>query len=296
MADKAKMVIAIGGPPHSGKSVFLAELYRQTLAKIGSSVFLQRACPDGEGMWSAEADQDLVKQIRRKGQFDAPTMNFYFSSIEGLKKTKEIVLIDLGGMKSLENILILAHCSDLVVLSSKKDQLDKWGLLSQELPAIVRALKTQDTDFLLSKQKEGVVDIIPPGKLEQFPDDEAKKEEISRRVAVLHQNFEPTIEGLAENEVNVLARLGSRLLTEEERQQADELISNEKPLTGDLISNIDISEVPYRGEMVDLDRDRSSITYAEAIAQTVAGINNVREERETMLEGNEDHIQGEKEG
>lgn len=295
MAEKAKMVIAIGGPPHSGKSVFLAELYRQALAKIGSTVFLQRACPDGEGMWSAEADQDLVKQIRRKGQFDAPTMNFYFNSIEGLKKTKEIVLVDLGGMKSLENILILAHCSDLIILSSKKDQLDKWGLLAQKLPAIVRALKTQDLDFLLSKQKEGVVDIIPPSKLEQFSSDDAVKEEIGRRVVVLHQNFGPAIEGLAENEVNVLARLGSRLLTEEERQKADELISSGKPLTGDLISNIDISEVPYRGEMVDLDRDRSSITYSETITQMVTGINDVREEKETMLEGNEGHIHGEKE-
>ena len=63
------MVVAVGGPPHSGKSVFLAELYRQLLAKRPSGVFLQRACPDGEGMWSAETNPQLVAEIRRKGSF-----------------------------------------------------------------------------------------------------------------------------------------------------------------------------------------------------------------------------------
>jgi CRISPR-associated protein Csx3 len=53
-------VIAVGGPPHSGKSVFLAELYRQLLQRQPSGVFLQRACPDGEGMWSNEADLGCV--------------------------------------------------------------------------------------------------------------------------------------------------------------------------------------------------------------------------------------------
>ena len=43
-------VIAIGGPPHSGKSVFLAELYRQLLQRQPTGVFLQRACPDGVGL------------------------------------------------------------------------------------------------------------------------------------------------------------------------------------------------------------------------------------------------------
>lgn len=68
---KLGRAIAFVGPPHSGKSVFLAEMYRQLLAnpKIGDKAFLQRACPDGEGMWSAEADQELVKKIRRKGKF-----------------------------------------------------------------------------------------------------------------------------------------------------------------------------------------------------------------------------------
>src|SRR3989338_3719348 len=88
------MVIAVGGPPHSGKSVFLAELYRQLLARRPAGVFLQRACPDGEGMWSAEADPAVVAEIRRKGNFDAGFMTFTLKSIEALGTRFPITLVD----------------------------------------------------------------------------------------------------------------------------------------------------------------------------------------------------------
>src|SRR3990167_3520743 len=101
------MVVAVGGPPHSGKSVFLAELYRQLLARRPSGTFLQRACPDGEGMWSAESDPALVKEIRRKGSFSQAFMLFTLKSIENLGAGMPRVLIDLGGLRTAENAEIL---------------------------------------------------------------------------------------------------------------------------------------------------------------------------------------------
>lgn len=126
--ERLGRAIAFVGPPHSGKSVFLAELYRQLLAdkKVGDKAFLQRACPDGEGMWSAEADQALVKQLRRKGSFDEPTMNFFIQSIRGLRKNKSIVLVDCGGRRSNQNAVILQECSDAVILSSKPEEFEPW--------------------------------------------------------------------------------------------------------------------------------------------------------------------------
>lgn len=120
------MVIAVGGPPHSGKSVFLAELYRQLLARRPASAFLQRACPDGEGMWSAEADPALVKEIRRKGNFDAVFMTFTLQAIEALGTRFPIVLVDLGGRRSAQNGEILARCSHQIVLSSKEEENQPW--------------------------------------------------------------------------------------------------------------------------------------------------------------------------
>lgn len=120
------MVIAVGGPPHSGKSVFLAELYRQLLARRPAGAFLQRACPDGEGMWSAESDPALVKEIRRKGNFDAGFMLFTLQAIEALGTRFPIVLVDLGGRRSAQNAEILARCSHQVVLSSKEEENKPW--------------------------------------------------------------------------------------------------------------------------------------------------------------------------
>ncbi len=120
------MVIAVGGPPHSGKSVFLAELYRQILARRPADVFLQRACPDGEGMWSAESDPTLVKEIRRKGNFDAGFMAFTLKAIEALGLRFPITLVDLGGRRSAQNAEILARSSHLIVLSSKEEENKPW--------------------------------------------------------------------------------------------------------------------------------------------------------------------------
>lgn len=120
------MVVAVGGPPHSGKSVFLAELYRQLLARKASKVFLQRACPDGEGMWSAESDPALVREIRRKGAFSQEFMLFTLKSIENLGKTFPLVLLDLGGKRTAENAEILSRTTHLIVLSSKEDEVEPW--------------------------------------------------------------------------------------------------------------------------------------------------------------------------
>jgi len=120
------LVVAVGGPPHSGKSVFLAELYRQLLARKATRVFLQRACPDGEGMWSAETDPRLVSEIRKKGAFSQEFMNFTLKSIENLGKTFPLVLLDLGGRRTAENAEILKRSTHLILLSSKDEENELW--------------------------------------------------------------------------------------------------------------------------------------------------------------------------
>lgn len=151
--EKLGRAIAFVGPPHSGKSVFLAELYRQLLAneKVGDKAFLQRACPDGEGMWSAEADQALVKQLRQKGSFDEPTMNFFIQSIRGLRKNKPIVLVDCGGRRSNQNAVILQECSDAIILSSKPEEFEPWRQFCEENG--VRVLAEFKSELLTPEQR-----------------------------------------------------------------------------------------------------------------------------------------------
>lgn len=124
---KKEFIVTVGGPPHSGKSIFLAELYRQILARRESGfAFLQRACPDGEGMWSVESDPDIVREIRQKGDFSQEFILFTLKSIESLGKVFPLVLLDLGGRRTAENAEILARSTHLILLSSKEEEDEKW--------------------------------------------------------------------------------------------------------------------------------------------------------------------------
>lgn len=125
MAILNGMVVAVGGPPHSGKSVLLAELHRQLFARR-ARFFLERACPDGEGMWSSETDPKIVADIRRKGAFTQEFMIRKLAGIENLGKAFPLVLLDLGGRRTAENAEILKRSSHLILLSSKEEENEPW--------------------------------------------------------------------------------------------------------------------------------------------------------------------------
>lgn len=279
--NEGKTVIAMLGAPHSGKSVFVAELYRQALAnpEIGSKIFLQRACPDGEGMWSAEADQEVVKQLRQKGTFNPETINFYLSSIDGLRKSKDITLIDCGGLKSLENILLLAKCTDAIILSSNEEKLAQWSNFCNQLDEIVNAIKSKDIERLTQFQKEKTVEIIPESKMDQFPDEELLTAEVKKRIETLFENFTPALESVESNKLNIMAQLGSRLLAEEQRHELDRQTKSSTPVASELKSHVDTSSMPWQGEMVDLDRDRPNVAYTEAMSGMVGGLSELNQER-----------------
>ncbi len=122
------VVIAIAGPPHSGKSVFLAELYRQLLQRRSTGIFLHRACPDGEGMWSNEAQPERVAAIRRKGAFSPEFVELTLRAIERLGQNPQLalVLLDLGGRRTAENAEILRRSTHCFILSADPEETQAW--------------------------------------------------------------------------------------------------------------------------------------------------------------------------
>ncbi|MDP3740802.1 MAG: hypothetical protein Q8R08_00565, partial [bacterium] len=157
------MVVVVGGPPHSGKSVFLAELYRQLLAKRPSGVFLQRACPDGEGMWSAETNPKLVAEIRRKGSFSQEFMVFTLKAIENLGRRFPILLLDLGGRRTAENAEILRRSTHLIILSSKEGENEPWSQFAAaegcQTLAILASRLVKTSDGSLDQNVRSSVDL-----------------------------------------------------------------------------------------------------------------------------------------
>jgi CRISPR-associated protein Csx3 len=120
--------IAVGGPPHSGKSVLLAVL-RHLLPR--DKYVIIEAAPDGEGItgWAHEADQKLVRAVRRKSKFLEEFVDWVVDSVRNSRMP--ITLVDLGGYLLAEdgsfsptgqrltpqNERILRECSHFIVIA-----------------------------------------------------------------------------------------------------------------------------------------------------------------------------------
>lgn len=116
------------GPPHSGKSVFIVNL----IYNLPTDTFtIVRACPDGEGNWSNNKNQNETSAVRKKGKF---TKTFIADKCKEIdNQTNKIVLVDVGGVMSPENEQIFKHCDNFVVLSSDERQKQKWLEFGQKL-------------------------------------------------------------------------------------------------------------------------------------------------------------------
>lgn len=121
--------VAIGGPPHSGKSVLLSVL--RSLLPRDRFVIVEGA-PDGEGItgWAHEADQELVRAVRRKGKF---LQNFVDWVVDSIRNSgMPITLVDLGGMLlaedgsfsptgvrlTVQNQRILQECDGIIIIAN----------------------------------------------------------------------------------------------------------------------------------------------------------------------------------
>src|SRR5260370_8438800 len=85
--------ILFGGPPHAGKSVLFYSLAK-ALRERGIPHYAIRACPDGEGNWFYELDQDKVRLIRVKGEW---TSDFVKRMCLDLARRHLPLLVDIGG-------------------------------------------------------------------------------------------------------------------------------------------------------------------------------------------------------
>lgn len=122
------MKIIFCGPPHSGKSVFIANL----IDKMPTDAYtIIRACPDGEGTWSNNKNQNETTIVRKKGKF---TNSFIDSACKAIdNQSNSIVLVDVGGVMSPENEQIFKHCDSFVVLSGDEQKKQEWLEFGQRL-------------------------------------------------------------------------------------------------------------------------------------------------------------------
>lgn len=110
--------VLIGGPPHSGKSVFVYSL-THALRQKQIAHYVLRACPDGEGDWSNAADQALVRTIRVKGAFNET----YVSRVGGYLQNRHLpLLVDVGGKPTPKQQQMFSACTHAILLISGNNE------------------------------------------------------------------------------------------------------------------------------------------------------------------------------
>jgi len=121
--------IAIGGPPHSGKTVLMG-LLRALLPR--DKFVIVEAAPDGEGItgWSFEGNPELVSAVRRKGKFLEEFVDWVVDSVRSSRMP--LTLVDLGGYLLAEdgrfsptgvrltpqNERIVRECDGIIVIAN----------------------------------------------------------------------------------------------------------------------------------------------------------------------------------
>jgi len=122
--------VIIGGPPHSGKSVLFYSLTK-ALRERAIPHHAIRACPDGEGNWSQESDQETVRLIRVKGDWSDEFTERICLDIE---RRLLPMLIDVGGKPQGKQLRIFRHCTHSILLLHPDDEQNQlfWRGLVEE--------------------------------------------------------------------------------------------------------------------------------------------------------------------
>jgi CRISPR-associated protein Csx3 len=157
-------VVALIGPPHSGKSVFMNAL-RVAIRKWNPKLFqreffIVRACPDGEGDWFADIPANEATTFRYKGSFTDEFVNKVCAQLDALKKQKSLLLVDCGGKIDKKNQAILNHCTHAIIVSSDPHAFAEWrgAAAASEVKVIAEVESVQDE---ISK----LVDTGPPQRV-----------------------------------------------------------------------------------------------------------------------------------
>lgn len=125
---KKGIKIVIGGPPHSGKSVFI-EALTQNLDK--DHTFSFSAAPDGEGPWlQRHYDDPEVVKFRQKGKF---TPEFVADRKKKIRDWEgPLMIIDVGGRTSEENAQMIEGATHAIILAGDLSKVTEWRNFFEE--------------------------------------------------------------------------------------------------------------------------------------------------------------------
>jgi CRISPR-associated protein Csx3 len=123
--------LMVVGPADSGKSILAHTLFT-ALVKSEPNVYLQRANWDGEGNYVLELNPEETElkaesfKKNNKGNLTERFFPYHSEGILNLRRSKKLVIVDVGGMVQPEKIPILEACTHYLIISSDPEQIHSW--------------------------------------------------------------------------------------------------------------------------------------------------------------------------
>ena len=157
-----QIIIAMIGPPNSGKSVFSTSLKLH----IGRHLtYLIRACPDGEWDWRQMAQTDVANYCVEKSKlrmgdklYDPALVDWYEKSIQNCASIP-FLMVDLGWKITDENKQLLRSATHCIIICRKDNSEDKenWIKCAQscEVPILAEIDSVQNKEEITYEVKEG---------------------------------------------------------------------------------------------------------------------------------------------
>lgn len=150
--ERNSVKLALCGPPHSGKSCLRDGLRSCVLGMLNAPYpYTIPGCPDGEPAGFQEIKElDSVQASILKQEYKNDfTEAFTKQTVRAVECTSNLLnIIDLGGIRSEENKLILAKCTHAIILAG--DSFDRhitdWEAFCQEVNVLVIAKIHSDLD------------------------------------------------------------------------------------------------------------------------------------------------------
>ncbi len=176
--------VVIGGPPHSGKSIFVDALM-ENLDK--NNTFSFSAAPDGEGVWLKKNYADpKAKKWRQKGKFTDDWVEDRRQKINDWDGP--LMLIDIGGVASEENSKMIEGATHSIIISGDLSKSDEWRdfFESRDLPVVAKLHSSLNSIKDIALDKENLV----VGSVHNLTREEpADDRETIKSVASLLQNI-----------------------------------------------------------------------------------------------------------
>ncbi|MBC7228482.1 MAG: hypothetical protein H5T61_14825 [Thermoflexales bacterium] len=116
--------VAIGGPPHSGKSVLAYSLTRALRERAVPHYLLRAYPPDGEGDWFLEGEPDLVRHLRIKGAAGDRWLPLLRRDVA---RRHLPLIVDMGGLPTPEQESVLDECTHGILLTPSEGARREWA-------------------------------------------------------------------------------------------------------------------------------------------------------------------------